>query len=146
MEQSANLIPRCSFKENRRCDMQTKSMHLQMEQFKGSFSKMSYKSEHRADGPTISASLKSLVCRNIISLSLFFKYYFVRCSSELRDLVPIPYSRGASFLYSNRLHDFCVTIPRCHKDVYVSSFFLRTARLWNYLPAECFPLTYDLNY
>ena len=47
--------------------------------------------------------------------------------------------------YSDRLHDFSVTIPRCYKDVYVNSFFPRTARLWNSLPIECFPLTYDLS-
>ena len=47
--------------------------------------------------------------------------------------------------YSDRLHDFSVTIPRCYKGVYVNSFFARTARLWNFLPIECFPLTYDLS-
>ena len=47
--------------------------------------------------------------------------------------------------YSDRLHDFSVTIPRCYKDVYVNSFFPRTARLWNSLRIECFPLTYDLS-
>ena len=36
-------------------------------------------------------------------------------------------------------------IPRCHKDVYVNSFFPYTARLWNYLTIECFPLAYDLS-
>ena len=50
-----------------------------------------------------------------------------------------------STCYPDRLHDFSVTIPRCYKDVYVNSFFSCTARLYNYLPAECFPLTYDLN-
>ena len=55
------------------------------------------------------------------------------------------YSRGSSTLYSDRLYDFSVTIPRCYKDVYVSSFFPRTARLWNSLPVECFSLTNDLN-
>ena len=38
-----------------------------------------------------------------------------------------------------------VTIPRCYKDIYANSFFHRTARLWDSLPIECFPLTYDLN-
>ena len=33
----------------------------------------------------------------------------------------------------------------CYKDVYVNSFFPCTARLWNSLPIECFPLTYDLS-
>ena len=45
----------------------------------------------------------------------------------------------------DRLHDFSVTIPRCYKDSYVNSFFPRTAKLWNSLPIECFPLTYDLS-
>ena len=41
--------------------------------------------------------------------------------------------------------DISVTLCRCYKDVYVNSFFPRTARLWNFLPEECFLLTYDLN-
>ena len=53
--------------------------------------------------------------------------------------------QGRSTCYSDRLHDFSVTIPRCYKDVYVNSFFLCTARLWNSLSIECFPLTQDLN-
>ena len=83
--------------------------------------------------------------RNVASLSLFYRYYFGRCLSELAQLVPLPYSRGRSTRYSDRLHDFSVTIPRAYKDVYVNSFFPRTARLWNSLPIECFPLTYDLS-
>ena len=68
-----------------------------------------------------------------------------RCSSELVQPVPLPYSQGRFTHYSDRLHDFPVTIPRCYKDVYVNSFFPCIARLWNSLPIECFPLTYDLN-
>ena len=34
---------------------------------------------------------------------------------------------------------------RFYNDVYVNSFFPRTPKLWSSLPAECFPLTYDLN-
>ena len=100
----------------------------------------------RAVGLSLAASLETLAhCWNVASLSLFYRYYFDRCSSELAQLVPLPYSRGRSTRYSDRLHDFSVTIPRCYKDVYVNSFFPRTARLWNSLPKECFPLTYDLS-
>ena len=63
------------------------------------------------------------------ALSLSYRYYFGRCSSELAQLVPRPYSRGRSTRYSDRLDDFSVTIPRCDKDVYVNSFFPGTARL-----------------
>ena len=85
------------------------------------------------------ASLEPLAHRlNVASLSLLYRYYFDRCSSELAQLVPLPFSRGRSTRYSDRLHDFFVTIPRCYKDVYVNSSFPRTARLWN-------SLTYDLS-
>ena len=96
----------------------------------------------RTVGPSFAASLEPLAHhQNVTSLSLFYRYYFGRCSSELAQLAPLPYSRGRS----DRLHDFSVTIPRCAKDVYVNNFFLRTARLWNSVPIECFPLTYDLS-
>ena len=100
----------------------------------------------RTVGPSLAASLEPLDHRrNVVSLSLFYRYYFGRCSSELAQLVPLPYSRGRSTHYSDRLHDFSVTIPRFYKVVYVNSFFPCTATLWNSLPIECFPLTYDLS-
>ena len=98
----------------------------------------------RTVGPSLAASLEPLTHRRkVASLSLFYRYYFSRYSSELAQLVPLPYSRGRSTRYSDRLHDFSVTIPRCYKDV--NGFFPRTARLWNSLSIECFPLTYDLS-
>ena len=101
---------------------------------------------YRVVGPSLAASLEPLAHRlNVASLSLFYRYYFGRCSSELAQLVPLPFSRGRSTRYSDGLHDFSVTIPRCYKDVYVNSFFPRTAKLWNSLPIECFPLTYGLS-
>ena len=99
----------------------------------------------RAVGPSLAASLEPLAHRrNVTSLSLLYRYYFDRCSAELTQQVPLPFSQEGSTYYSDRLHDFCVTIPRCYKDVYVNSFFPRTARFLNSLPRECFPLTYDL--
>ena len=92
--------------------------------------------------PSLPAFLEPLADhRNLASLSLFCRYYFGRCSLELAQLAPRPFSRERSTRYSDRLHDFSVTIPRCYKDVYVNSFFLHTARLWNCLPIECLPLT-----
>ena len=100
----------------------------------------------RITGPSLAASLEPLAHRrNVTSLSLSYRYYFGRCSSEIVQLVLLPFSRGRSTRYSDRLHDFCITIPRCYRDAYVNSFFRRTARLWNSLPRECFPLTYNLN-
>ena len=82
--------------------------------------------------------------QNVGSLSSFYRYYFGRCLSEMAELVSLPDSRGRSTRFSDRLHDFSVTIPRCYKDVYFNSFFPCRTRLWNSLPIEWFPLTYDL--
>ena len=95
---------------------------------------------------SLAASFEPLAYHwNVASLSLFDSYYFGRFSSELAELIWFPYSWGRSARYSDRLHNFSVTIPRCYKDVYVNNLFPYTARLWNSLPVECFSLTYDLN-
>ena len=100
----------------------------------------------RTFAPALAIALEPLPrCRNAASTSLFCRYYFGRGSSELVELVPLPYFCGRSTGYSNRLLDFYVTIPRSYKGFYVNSFFPRTARLLNSFSAKCFPLTYDLN-
>ena len=38
-----------------------------------------------------------------------------------------------------------IYVMSTYKDVYVNSFFPHSARLWNYLLAECSSLTFDLN-
>ena len=89
----------------------------------------------RIVGPALAASLEPLTNRrDVASLIIFTRYYFGRCSSELVQLVLLPYSRGRSTFYSDGLNDFCVTIRKCYKDVYISSFFPHTARLWKSLP------------
>ena len=96
--------------------------------------------------PTLAASLALLAHRRYLDgLSLCYRFYFDRCPTELAELVPLPQSRWRSKRYSDKLHDFSVTISRFHKDVYVNCFFKRRARLWNYLSAESFLLTYDLS-
>ena len=72
------------------------------------------------------------VARNVASFSLFYRYYFGRCSSELAQLVPLPHSQGRSTHYSDRLLEFSVTICRCYKDVYVNSFFRQTLEFSTY--------------
>ena len=100
----------------------------------------------RTVNPSLATSLEPLAhCRNVASLSFFYGFYFGRCSSELAQLVLLPFSQLRSTCYSDRLHDSSVTIPRCYNDVYVNIFFSHTARFWNSLSIECFPLTYDLN-
>ena len=81
--------------------------------------------------PSLAASLEPLAhCQNVASLSLFYRYYFGSCSSELAQLVPLPSSRMRSTCYSDRFHDFAATIPKRYKDVSVNGFFPRTARIF----------------
>ena len=57
--------------------------------------------------PSLAASLEPLNhCQNIASLSLFYRHYFGRCSSELAQLVPLPYFGGRFICYSDRLLDY----------------------------------------
>ena len=47
----------------------------------------------RIVGSSLAASLEALAHRrNVASLSLFYRYYFGRCSSELAQLDPLPFS------------------------------------------------------
>ena len=56
----------------------------------------------RTVGPSLATSLEPLVhLRNVASLSLFYRYYFGRCPSELAQLVPLPFSRRRSTHYSD---------------------------------------------
>ena len=65
----------------------------------------------RIVGPSLASSLEPLAHRrNMVSLSLFCRYYFGRCSSELAQLVPLRFSQGRSTRYSDRFYDFSVTI------------------------------------
>ena len=58
----------------------------------------------RTVGPSFAASLEPLAHRrNIASLSLFDRYYFGRCLTELTELVPLPHFRGRSARYFHRL-------------------------------------------
>ena len=58
-------------------------------------------------GPSLAASLEPLAHRqNVASLSIFYRYYFGICSSELTELVPLPFSRGRFTCHSYRLHVF----------------------------------------
>ena len=60
---------------------------------------------HRTAGSSLSASLEPLAHhQNVASLSFVYRYFFGRCSSELAQLVPLPYSPRRSTCYSDR---FC---------------------------------------
>ena len=69
----------------------------------------------RTVGPSLAAPLEPLAHqRKVAAFILFFMYYFGRCSSELAQLVPLPYSQGRSTCYSDRFHAISTIIPRSY--------------------------------
>ena len=68
----------------------------------------------RTVGPSFSASLEPFAhCSNVANLSLLYRYYFGRCSSELAQLVPLHYFQGGLLII---LID-CMIFPSLFLDV-----------------------------
>ena len=87
----------------------------------------------RTVGPSLAASVESLAHhRNVASLSLFYRYYFGRYSSELSQLVPLSFSQGRSTCYSRMSMSTVSFLAQLDSGI-----------LCLYL--ECFALTYDLS-
>ena len=96
-------------------------------------------------GPQLSLKLQPLSHRrDVASLSLFYKYFHGHCSEELASLVPPRKIFTRHTRQAARAHEFTVEEPFVSKNFRRSSFFPRTSHLWNSLPSECFPPTYNL--
>ncbi|XP_065681395.1 uncharacterized protein LOC136095097 [Hydra vulgaris] len=97
------------------------------------------------DGLALAAKLQPLSHRgNVSSLSLFYKYYNGHCSKELATLVPPTKIHSCVTRHLIKSHPFFVTVPKCSKNSYSSSYFPQTSVLWNLLPSSCFPDSYKL--
>ena len=93
--------------------------------------------------PSLATSPGPLAHRqNLADLSVSYRYYFSKWSSELAELVSLLIiAKGPLVILIG-----CMTFLSLLLDVvYVSIFFLCSTRLCNLLPAEYFPLTHDLN-
>ena len=61
-------------------------------------SRISYRSKYRTIGHLHAASVEPLAHHRIIfSLTVFYRYYFVRCLCKLTELSPLLFSSGGSF-------------------------------------------------
>ena len=90
---------------------------------------INYKNICRTIGSFLTASIEPLThCRNVTSLSIFYRYYFARFSSKLAQLIPF---RGTSTRYSDRLHDFSVTVRRCSEAQDFSAYRMLSFDLWS---------------
>ena len=79
-------------------------------------------------GSVLSSDLQALSHRSdVASLSLFYKYYYGKCSSELVDLVLPKRVIVRSTRFSEQMHRHTINSPMCRTKFYQSSFFLRTS-------------------
>ena len=91
-------------------------------------------------------SLDALHFRHkVASLYLFYRYYFGHCSSELHDRVPQPLPRPRCTRQAVTSHSYSVELCNTRIERYSNCFFPSTSRLWNSLPAEVFPDSYNLS-
>ncbi|XP_065650295.1 uncharacterized protein LOC136078451 [Hydra vulgaris] len=82
-------------------------------------------------GPARTANLQLLSHRrNVASLSLFYKYYNGHCSKELASFVPSAKTHPRITRHLIKSDPLSVTVPKCSKNSYSSSFFPRTPVLW----------------
>lgn len=96
-------------------------------------------------GQNLCGELQPLsVRRDVASLSLFYRYYFGRCSPELSSCVPHQkvLSRATRAASSSTM--FHVQSERSRTVSRSRSFFVRTSQLWNQLPESVFPQQYDI--
>lgn len=80
--------------------------------------------------------------RQVASLSVFYKIFHGECAQELFDIIPSSPFYHRTTRSRESLHHYVVDIPPCRTKRFASSFLMRTAKLWNSLPATVFPDTY----
>ena len=96
-------------------------------------------------GDSLFSSLQPLSHRrNVASLSLLYRYYNGKCSNELHEMVPPRRTFVRNTRFSSNAHPHFLEIETSHQNFHMQSFFPRTATLWNSLPADCFPESYNL--
>ena len=97
------------------------------------------------DDAPLTSKLASLSHRRAVSsLSLFYRYYHGLCSDELASITPRPRSFTRCTRGSDYTNPYLVAVPRCRTEQHKNSFFFRTAKLWNSLPTEVFPVCVSL--
>ena len=98
------------------------------------------------NNPNLTSSLDPLsLRRNVSSLSLFYRYFFGRCSVELAGCVPPPLARPRNTRQASSSHNYCVEVVNARVNRYNDCFFPSTSKLWNSLPASVFPNSYNIS-
>nr|CAI5822134.1 unnamed protein product [Callosobruchus analis] len=82
--------------------------------------------------------------RRVAGLSLFYRFYHGRCSSELSQIITPKAVRTGNTRDALHAHPYQVEVPTPRTSLLQHSFFWKTSRLWNELPGSLFPDGYNL--
>lgn len=97
------------------------------------------------DDPELTKNLHSLDHRRkVADLSLFYRYYYGRCSNELALLIPPRVVPNRNTRQAQAAHQHTIQLQTPRTSLFRDSFFWRTASLWNELPRHTFPENYNL--
>ena len=81
--------------------------------------------------------------REVASLSVFYRIHFGECSKALFELIePSPFHHRTTRRRQN-FHPYVVGTPKSRTKRFDKSFLVRTAKVWNELPASIFPDKYS---
>ena len=80
--------------------------------------------------PSLNSTLDSLsLRRKVVSLSLFYHYYFGHCSDEVAPCIPPPIARPHSTWQASFAHNYCVELSNAIINLFSDDFFPSTSRL-----------------
>ena len=96
--------------------------------------------------PQVAETLDPLeLRRNVGCLSLFYRYFYGGCLEEITEILPSIKVFGRQSRFSARAHHFHIDEKVERTAHYrANSFFFRTVRMWNSLPANAFPADYNI--
>ena len=95
---------------------------------------------------SLTSNLDSLkLRRKVASLSIFYRFYFGRCSTELQSIIPPPLPRPRNTRQASHSHPYCVEILNSRINSFSNNFIPFTSQLWNSLPSYVFPPSYNLS-
>ena len=104
------------------------------------------KAIHLINNPNLTNSLQSLSHHHLVAdLSIFYCYFHGHCSQEIKNIIPDPVRCVRTTRSSTYSHPFQVTLPNPRTLPHKSSFIPRTSQLWNSLPPNAFPESYNLS-
>lgn len=92
----------------------------------------------------ITDQIDTLKHRRIVgAVTLFYRYFYGECSSELSGLIPPLHNSILVTRMSAQAHPYVLASEFCRTVRFRGTFFSAAIRLWNRLPAHVFPPIYN---